>query len=260
MDSRKILDGLATLAVVNSAYILLLAIFWQGQYAGIMLNLSMDATFIACLYPYILQKQMPFKNSLCGLFKLLPVVAIVICKSSIGIGAFCLGFIVYSLLTFYQTKTPKRALFFILGIPLAVFTIAIFNDPELFSTNMRYENWVRSMKFFKLHINQLFGSGIGNYWSIGPTIENNGKFIFMHSDWLQALFELGYVGLAIIFSLFVHILIKTFHNPWLFSCVLTYSASALFNMPTKFALTSLFGILLIKLSAEKGIFEHGNCI
>lgn len=254
-EPDKLIYFFSRLAFINSLLIIGLSFFYDN-YAGMMLNLSMDATFISIMFPFLIEASKEFKKKIDQVAILaIPVIAILISKSSIGVGGLAVSIVGY----FFAKKDFKIKY---LSIPVFILILAFFYDPNLFDSNGRVENWKRSIDWFFNHGNIYTGMGLGTYWRLGPFIQklqNPGTdprnlFNFMHSDFLQIFFEMGLIGLFLSIGVFLRSLIKSLKDPYLFASVLTFGAVCFFNMPLRFILTSTVGMTIIISSLRKKEF------
>jgi hypothetical protein len=67
---------------------------------------------------------------------------------------------------------------------------------------LRFQFWELSAKYFVDNFSLAFGSGLGTFMLIGPTIQkgfyDKSLWFSAHNDWLQWTFETGLVGLALL--------------------------------------------------------------
>ncbi len=224
-------------------------IFWHVLHhkaaSGLMLTSCMDGPLLAIMYPFMYSMQGRMK----WVFRILPVVTIFITTSSVGIGALCVA------LVFMFMKNKK-----LLIIPGAIFGIAVVTNSHLFSDSYRFVCWAWSMKWWQLHASHIFGTGLGTYFPLGAYIQDTTKHLyvgtsgkitiypFIHNDWLQCLFELGWIGLILIFGLFIECLRRTYRNPTLFASIMTFGATAVFVFPVRNIVTAVIGMFLVRLS------------
>ena len=78
----------------------------------------------------------------------------------------------------------------------------------------RFQMYRYVFHYWKLHFNPWLGAGFGGYPTYALTIQDTYEFgqsvwISLHNDWLTALFEGGYIGLAITAWLFVDLIRQT---------------------------------------------------
>lgn len=237
---------LPILVMINSFLVIANPAHW-----GLGLVSTFDASLIAMMYPMALywsgrvfsySLSPRYFNWLMAPFVLIPPIAIFVTGSSVGIGALCLGlFIVFA-----------RKHISYLMIPIVLCIIAVITVPHLFSDSGRFEAWNWSMHWWCENANHWFGTGLGTYRILGPFIQILGKhqvgnwFVEMHNDWLQCLFEFGFVGLFIASSVFLSALYKVRNHPHLCAAVVTYGAVAMFYYPTHSLVGAVYGVMLLK--------------
>ena len=251
--------GMVTLA--NSVYLLLNGVF-RSHWWGLLSNPAMDATLIATSYPILVFRPSvtgwPKKFTILDVWKkpsfwygfscvVLPVIAVLLSKSSTGLGILCVAIGSYFFLS--APLTLKRVLFSCLGIG-AVFSagaLVISDRNELFGDSGRFAIWRVILNFFDKAINHWVGGGTGSFYAIGEAFQQGtqGLFIWAHNDWLQVLFEQGVIGLTMAIILFVTMLKAAKNRPYLFSCVLSYGLMATFQMPLRHPVASIVGLVLI---------------
>lgn len=88
-------------------------------------------------------------------------------------------------------------------------------SPSFFSIPDRLEFYKYSIDFFLEYINLLSGAGIGSFQIFGVAIQRtNGLsldqlWMSMHSDWLQLIFELGFLGSALVLYVYLDSLYRS---------------------------------------------------
>ena len=93
------------------------------------------------------------------------------------------------------------------------------------------------------------GRRFGEFLVIGPSLtsqQDGVYFIWLHSDWLQTLFEQGFIGFNIILFMYLHALNRSRFNPKLFAALAAYGAFAVANIPLRYPLAGLFGAILLR--------------
>jgi O-antigen ligase len=119
---------------------------------------------------------------------------------------------------------------------------------HLFEERGRLDVWFNSMGYIEDRSNFWTGAGLGSFWVLGPSLNPGGQEIFtwMHSDWLQTLFEQGILGFLSVAILYVHALVRAKRNEALFVSLAGLGAFAIANMPLRFPLAGLYGAVLIQ--------------
>lgn len=258
----NILSIFTWLTFFNSTYLLYNYIMYgltTGNY-GIMLVSTMDAALIGIMYPLTVQHALKTRYltvKLCLL--LLPILAVLSTTGSTGLGGLCLGILIMlicSLRSRYEGLSKQWK--WISGltavaIPLGLFITAYLINPNLLSDSGRVACWRWSMKWWMENANHLTGTGFGTYSVVGPMIQimtNNSignYFTFMHNDWLQLLFEVGYPIFLLSLYCYYRLLIASYKRcHYLFSSILVYGAVMVIGMPMHYPVTAIIGVLLIK--------------
>lgn len=244
----RTMDLFPHLAVINSIYMLARFTLHLQPYSMGLCS-SIDGMLLAIMYPTLIEYTRTMKSPLIRwTYRLLPRLAIFAAHGSIGMGGLCLGLFI---MNFNLDKIK-----FIL-LPVGLFIFAYFYKQHvaghsLFNDSLRFICWKWLMDFWWTHANHWTGFGLGTYSTLGPVIQMLTRnqignwYIEMHNDWLQCLFELGYIGLAAVASLVAYCTYKVRKSPVLLASIVTYSASAFFYYPTKNPIIAAFGILLIK--------------
>lgn len=240
LDSETWRGIFGFLAIVNSLMIIIGAFF--GKPFGLLLNASMSGCFAAALLPMT-----------CGHRKLLPwmqgliAVSVLMTQQSMPIAIMFLTFGVFLIFR-------RDWLLLLAAIAGSVGVGYLFVGPELFYSHGRTVVWKLCMEFWRWHGEVWFGTGLGTFLVIGPQLtEGAGPpgWQWMHSDWYQVLFEMGRVGLFFIASLYLLTLWLARKNHGLFICLIAYGAFASANMPLRYPISAIWGVLLIRLAMEE---------
>lgn len=142
--------------------------------------------------------------------------------------------------------------------PWGLFMDWFFNGPPKnwdTSEVLFQENWNAIMQWRVEHSPLVFGTGTGTFQWLGPTIQNvhENIFIWMHNEYLQVLFEQGFVGLLLMLWLIGVCLWRVRRRPILLATSFGLLASMLTQFPFRYPLSQLFVLLLVKV-----IFEETN--
>ncbi len=220
----------------------------------VLVNGSLDSCFIALMAPSILFSK---KNNFKIIYFSLILIAIILAKSNTGIFVLALMLLAQSILN----KKYIKELLISLGLTLP--PILYFLGSKFLSSTGRLNNWKTMMSFWREHANHFIGTGPGTYWVYSQWVEihkvGDQAFTWMHNDWLQVLFEQGYIGLACVLFLFFMMLKKSFNRPSLFSVVLGYGFIALTQFPLHLFIFQLMGVALIYHCFEKKVqYGSGN--
>lgn len=149
----------------------------------------------------------------------------------------------------------KDLRFFISAMAVAM---ALCYFELIFNSNGRVPVW-RDAFYFWEQFSPWLGTGLGTYTVIGPflSIPKYGiGFIWMHSDWLQILFETGIPGLILVGLAYCNTLLHTRYT----TIVLLFSFWMLANFPLHNPISAFFGALIIRtVFAEQGpIIREGS--
>lgn len=268
----KLLELISWITFFNCLYLFYVHFYGPGTY-GLMMNTSTEGTFLAIMTPIIILKkdQMKFLHRFKVLYAV-PVVATFYTTSSMGIGGLALSAFVYSLLRKDKTIVVAGLL-----ISCAILIGAYYFLGERFvSDSGRILCWKWSFDWWFKGANLLLGTGLGSFWVIGPHIQQtttewicghwgpsatceaakiqyqyNNLYLFMHSDWLQVLFETGIVGFLIAVIAYVISLIKSIDKDWLFIAVVSVGAQCAGNMVVRYTLPALATLIIFRYSLEK---------
>lgn len=228
---------------LNSLWVIL-----YPQHYGLGMSTSVDSMLIAIMYPLVIKWVTDarwLKLFWRAIILAVPVFAIFIAKGSVGIGGLCLG-----LAVFYMRR-PLGLL-----IPALLFFAYFIYDPAVFNDSARFICWEWSMKWWWANANHWIGTGFGTYGLLGPMIQIlESKMIGtwyaeMHNDWLQCLFEFGYIGLAIAISTVGWLIYRVRHDKYLLSTVITFAACAFLYYPTRNIVLAALAVSVIKTASS----------
>lgn len=130
---------------------------------------------------------------------------------------------------------------------------------ELFFLNGRDKVWSLLFKFWDDNANPFLGMGLGSFFYIGPSVTVPAfkqPFIFMHSDWLQILFEQGIIGLLLVFTTYVLCLWNLRGNKPLFNSLAVFGCFGLANFPLHNPVSAIIGLVLIHWGLTDGPKAH----
>lgn len=242
----EIEDFLILLAIIDGAVLTVRCLMDKDPYFFLN-NAALDCMFIATVAPLGIHNLKKYRGAIwLGLLFLVPLVLTQTSTGLLGLG----------LLIGLNIILNKR---YILAIgSLALIALAGFllqGAPTLLNGSGRYEVWKMTMKFWGDHMSHWFGYGLGTFKMLGPAIQianlpeiTDGMiipgFFWMHNDWLQVLFEGGWIGLGLAVLVYLCALRRlrgTHYYPSLF----IFGMLAIIQMPTKHFLLSLTGALLV---------------
>lgn len=178
---------------------LLDAVYLLAGGGGMLTGSSFDTAMLAVLVPVALYALVP---------KYRYWVALVFLAAIVRVG----GSTAYLILTgeLIVHVVQRKKLLEILGLIPAVGGIVgiafLTHGSEIWNDNNRLDMWRTYLELYtRLSTwGKAVGEGLGSFEWIGTLIKVNGQnYVWMHNDWLQILFETGYIGLFIAVCLFV---------------------------------------------------------
>ncbi len=240
---------LMIIAILDSVIMIFRALPHIGDLWGflqawwVMTNASLDACFIALMSP-VVGVVIKYKT-LDLLIMAFILIAVLLTKSNTAI---CV-FVLMQLIIFLKQKDYKSFLIIFIGLASLAVPFHHFFGMKFAANFGRFGNWKTMMGFWKDHINHIIGAGPGTYWVYSQAIQahkvGDGVFTWMHNDYLQVLFEQGYIGLVSILFLYGVMLYKSFKGPVLFSMVIGYGLIACTMYPLHLFYFQLIGVALI---------------
>lgn len=255
----RFLECLGVICLGTSIILLVAHIFhppflcyaWQN-------NASADASFLAVLYPMLAFRRRGLgeasRNVWWRLFlATTPVVAIALSGSSTAIGALLVATASYT--WFYRRSRTSLIAAGILT--LGALSGLLFLHKSFLVDHGRWVTWIEMMTFWKANVVQpWFGSGSGSFFVIGPEIQNrmgthgDQFFAWMHNEYLQVIFEQGWLGFICLVLVGVFALKRAYNKPWLFSSLTTYAFVMLTQFPFRYFAPALIGAVLIRETCE----------
>lgn len=240
---------------ITGAVLLLLTSFWlilskiASIPSGLFPNLAFNGGFIGVLAPFI--------APLGWLKFLLPIVAIACATGASGIVVGTATIVSY----FWQVTSGKllRTILFPLLALATAATLYAFTAGH-FTESDRLAIYQLSLQYVTTDINRLvFGSGLGSWMTTGMPLalksgiaRDEGLWMFLHSDWLQCLFELGLVGMGLTLAVFVECLVVTYQRrPILFSSLLGAGIFGVFYFPMQLP-GSAFVVMCLVVASLRG--------
>lgn len=118
---------------------------------------------------------------------------------------------------------------------------------SLLAGTSRFERWQTYMSFWSSNwFFWLFGTGPGSFMWLAMSMDRfkHPMFLWMHSDWLQILFELGAVGFVLAVGVLVRAIRYFWHNPKLLSAVFGSAAFCLTYHPLRYFPTAFLMALI----------------
>lgn len=232
-------------------------------------NASMHACLIAGLFPFVLQSIDDFFISPRKwqiLATGVALVAIVMTDSRVGVGLLAVSLTSYWLVL-YRFSWPLLVSC-ISGSTFIFLVGKYFSVKNYLDSGGRYIKWIQVYDWWSTHASNYFGWGLGGTFHWGSYVNmlhaNPGEqisvFMWMHNDWLQTLFDLGWVGLFFTCLSYLYLLIKCRKNAAIFSSLLSFGAMGLFNYPLRLPIhaTAILCIIGLGLTLKERRITHGN--
>lgn len=265
--SALFLTAICAMTLLGSVLIIFKPIFGLEPTAFLNSD-SMDSTLIAICFPFLRRVGFDMKSDFKkALFLGLPVAAVLIAHSSMGL--LCLAVAIASHIPIKGTaKELRNSMMATAGITVGIVLVGVFLlQQETFNFNGRLAIWQASMEFWDKYVNKFSGAGLSTFNHFGNVIQHMFKvdyirtrWIWMHSDWLQTLFETGTVGLACAVAMAIRSLMITYRrSPMFFSSLLTIFVACLAQMPFRY-FPSGFICLLVLMQSLMLFDDEGNRI
>ncbi len=214
-------------------------------------NASMAGCFVACTLPWM--------DNLC---------------QTRGVRAALWAFVTFAIVL-TQASTPMLALLAVAGVyayrfqylrkvlalglgGATVAALALAPWSKWSSPNGRVEIWTTAWVWFSHQpwYVQVFGFGPGTTWVALPSLEiakSNllvGQSIethpWMHNDWFQIVFELGFLGAALAALGLVGVVGRARRNPVALAGLAAFAVSMATNFPVHLGLHALLGVVLVR--------------
>lgn len=226
----------------------------RGAFSG---NTGMNGSLIAVTLPFWLAL-VPGKG-LKAISAALAVSAILLTQTSIPIGVLAVVAMAYAF-----SKFMRRGVFtphMVEGV-IALFVAGAWASRDSFlSSSGRFEVWSKIFPWWAANGFQWTGTGLGTATTLIPYAqsvmksERFGWFIFMHSEPLQILWELGIPGLVFALVAFTWTAWRAFRHPILFASLMGIAAQGLFNYPLRLPISCVSAVLVLWLVLNE---ERGN--
>lgn len=199
---------------------------------------SMTGCFIAATLPFVLE--LPRWRELA----LIPVAAVI--ATGVAGASNPIGVAVVAGLAVFATRGRLVAAVAGAAVGLAAFA---FVNPTLFSSSGRFELYRSVGSWFARQELRywLHGLGNGTFFMFGPSLHPH-RFLWLHSDWAQAAFELGVVGLALYLWLAWDCVRGARGDRHLLASLLGVAAAGVFQYPVHLSLFAVLAASLVALS------------
>lgn len=203
---------------------------------------SADSAMIAMIVPMILLRAGDYEifyRSKIYLFTaaFLPLIAIV--KTGGSTGYFVLFGACLALLV------STRKFWLVIFLYLIIWAGVYFNKGSFLNPETRIEQWKILFNWWMDNSDHWIGTGIGSFEWLGPMAQwaagnSSAVFLFMHNDFLQMLFEGGYIGIFLFLLVWAKVGLNAFKTPWLFASFAAISVCMLTQFPMRWFLSQLF--------------------
>lgn len=240
------LNGLVVLYQFASHYCVV-----ENSCGALLGNPSMNSSLMACAMPLLFNLPKQIKWPAIAI----TVASIFAAKSSIAMGILALELCVWAILV-----RPSLLWF----VPLPIVLGGIYVGPGFFSSTGRAEMWIFFIsKWYTNKDHYLYGTGLGTFKVFATNLQDyfqlhaHNIWIWMHSDWLQTVFELGILGTVSLAGLYLYTLWVAYKDK--LHCELTammgFGAFMLLNYPLHLAFSSFFGAWLTVTILSKRRFQ-----
>jgi hypothetical protein len=239
-----------------------------------LINPSMAGSFIACALPlfYLTHREWMLGQEKKGgvvsnFFILVPLlicgVAIVMTGASSALLALAVILGISWMLLFRSYPRAMGAVALLAISYLFIFWVSGSDvlEPLLNSTG-RFDAWRIAYKNFtasSFHT-WIFGYGLGSTRVLMPLFQvDNGMniadgkwFLWLHSDWLQIIFELGLLGIGAGLVFFATLVKAARREPLLLMSACAFASTMLTNFPLHSGLHSLLGAIIVRAVMKPG--------
>jgi len=256
----NILKALPLYGLLNSIYVIYGSItgatkFANGVgYSGFLDYAGMNGVLIALSVPLVFIYSMRTRLILLAFY----ITAIILSKSSIPYGVAAVGLLGFF---FHRAKgDPKlRSGMYLALVPVVV--SGIVERELLFNSAGRFEMYKIFMQGWWERGHHILGTGVGTFQVIEAQIiqqhnllrPGSGVFLWlwMHSDWLQCIFELGFLGIFLYLASFIYTTYVSYNRGGRlasesFGLLMAIAASAVFDYPCRYAVTAFLICLAVR--------------
>lgn len=224
-DSKKLWSVLKYITAANLVYIIVTKRTMGAWYTGNTMDMALAIFFLFSWGHWLLY--------------LLSIVALFV----VG-GATAYIMVAVKLLTL-----TKRWWKYTIPASLVLASVAVYLKPSLLWPSDRVRIWDYSMQWWWNEGNHFFGEGLGAFAWIGPVLGvANGKapYMWAHNDWVQNTFDSGFIGLALMLTLFVWSALKARKNVVLLGQIFAYFICMMFYSPLRVIIGQIILCVFIK--------------
>lgn len=144
---------------------------------------------------------------------------------------------------------------------LLLCVLPVMRGVEKLKGHHRIPMWTAYYEFVTKEANQWIGTGLGSFYEWAPFLYKDKLsatqevvYTFAHNDYLQILFELGWIGLGLVLVTQALALYKLRHAPLYFNMLVGFFTCMIFYSPLQFLLSGLLLVAILK----RGSFEAGR--
>lgn len=250
----------------------------RGAFFG---NPSVNATIIGLFWPLVWARKYR-KLWTFAIVVILPIIAILLSRSNMGLATLLTGMVTLFLMN--KDKAKDSVICFVVLVCSMLGGAYWTMGSKLGDNNGRMRVWKAVMHWFwihteplakqvselsiepghaghwwAMHISPWFGVGAGSYFTLGQMVQKidlhdeRDFLLWMHSDWLQAFFELGYIGVTLIILMGCIALFKAAQSGqnWLVAAILAYAVAMTGNFPMHSPISGFFGVFLMVFALQK---------
>jgi hypothetical protein len=228
--------------------VVIVQVMFHVEPMGFIGNPGMNACLIAVLSPLLWQLFVEDESKLWRWVHILPpALAIVLSGASQPVALFALCSTVYLFMTYpraLKLTFPLMAILFILG-PL------LFWQESFTADTGRYAIWRLMRDDFWQNRSHFFGVGPGESLIYIPSVQIEAKYgaggnawIWFHSDWLQLIYEQGYVGGVLYGAVLLLALKRVYKNAAFLSCTLGMALLMVANFPFRSPIHTVWATIL----------------
>lgn len=250
---------LPVICVTNIAFILSQFAFGTTKVGLFDGNTSMNACIIGITLPFLLDVVKDGAFTAIAISS--AILAVLISGQSIPFGCLFLSIAFYYFrdfrsLAIYGSLTAVG--FIVLGL--------ISQKNMFFFSSGRFDVYDHFMRYWYENFNNLTGTGTGTFQFLGKEEQFKsgfklfqsgnkikGIFGFLHSDFLQIVFEQGIAGMVAFMVLLISTLVTAWKRRYrsILSAGMAYVGCMMFNYPLRLAVTSMIGCSIMYLFLQK---------
>ena len=179
-------------------------------------------------------------------------------KASVQWGAFIVMGVTYVVARQSGKGFQLRVALFSLGVVLSGLAFGFFFNGRLFYDSARIKIYRTMMGWWWENANVWTGKGLGSYLLWGPIIQREKNFyvgdwfIWMHGDWVEITFQLGFVGIALALWLAWDVSRACWRrrDAALLSSAMTLMAAMVFQYPLHLPMFAFLAVAIISMALK----------